>query len=107
MDAIYDANLDRERRKKNMELDYAREMATIEKAKQDAYAATVSRIMSAVAPELVAAMTSNANADLTKAIAESLAPYALAGENETTADVVDKLMRGTPMKDFLAGLRNE
>ena len=107
MDAIYDANLDRERRKKNMELDYAREMATIEKAKQDAYAATISRIMSAVAPELVAAMTSNANADLTKAIAESLSPYALAGENETTADVVDQLMRGTPMKDFLTGLRSE
>lgn len=55
-------------------------------------------------PELVAAMTTKANASLTETIAKSLAPYALASEDESTSDVVNKLLRGLPLENVITGI---
>ena len=80
------------------------DFAAIEKAKQQAYAETVAKIMTAIQPELVAAMTTKANASLTETIAKSLAPYALASEDESTSDVVNKLLRGLPLENVITGI---
>ena len=59
--------------------------------------------MNAISPDLVAAMNSKSNADMTVAISEAMAPYALA-KNESVAEVVNKLLRGTSLEDTINGI---
>lgn len=101
LDTINNAKLERERVTNEARLNNMRAEAEIEKARQDAYAETVAKIMTSIGPDLVAAMNAKTNADMTKAIATSLAPYALAGNDESVSDVVNKLLRGTSLEDVV------
>ena len=75
--------------------------AAIEKARQDAYAETVAKIMQSVSPGLIEALTSNANVDLANGLTQAIAPYAIASDNESVADVTNKMLRGTPLEAIL------
>ena len=86
------------------EIRYQQDLAAIEKERQQIYAETVAKIMASIGPDLVAAMNSKANAQMTETIAKSLAPYALAGENESVSDVVTKLLRGTSLEDVVSSV---
>jgi major vault protein len=86
---------------------HAREMAAIDEAKSKAYAETVAKIMTAISPELVAAMESRANADVVAAIEHAVAPYAIAGENETVTDVAQRLVKGTAFEDVFKQFGNK
>lgn len=101
LDAINNAKLERERVTNEARLNNMRAEAEIEKARQNAYAETVAKIMASIGPDLVAAMNTKTNAEMTTAIATSLAPYALAGDNESVSDVVNKLLRGTSLEDVV------
>ena len=101
MDAIHDATLARKDKVNAQEIQHKRELASIEEAKQKAYADTVASIMGSISQDLVAAMTSKSNNDMTVAIAQAIAPYALAGENESVSDVVNKLLRGTALEQLI------
>ena len=79
--------------------------ADIEKAMQDAYAQTVATIMASIGPDLVASLQANANAELTKAIASSVSPYAIA-KNESISDAVNKMVRGLPIETVLKDIKN-
>jgi hypothetical protein len=59
--------------------------------------------MESVSPQLVAAMTSKANADTLKAVSQGMAPYAIAN-GESIADTVNKLMRGTTLESVLENI---
>lgn len=100
-DAIADAERARKEKDLNQDLAYKNALAAIEKAKQDAYAETVAKIMSSIAPGLIEAMTSNANADLTNGLVRAIAPYAIAGDDESVSDVANKMLRGTPLEGVL------
>jgi major vault protein len=104
LDAIQDSTLLREKKKQEQDIAYKLELANVEKAKQTAYAETVAKILNAVGPDLVAALTSKSNADVTIALAEALAPYALAGENENVSDVINKITRGLPLEDAIKNI---
>ena len=101
IDAIHDASLARKDKDNAMEIEHKRQLAAIEEAKQKAYAETVAAIMGSISEDLVAAMTSKSNNDMTVAIAQAIAPYALAGEDESVADVVNKLLRGTALEQLI------
>ena len=101
IDAIHDASLARKDKDNAMEIEHKRQLASIEEAKQKAYAETVAAIMGSISEDLVAAMTSKSNNDMTVAIAQAIAPYALAGENESVSDVVNKLLRGTALEQLI------
>ena len=101
VDVVAQAALDRKQKEIDQQLDKQRKEAEIEKAKQDAYAATVAKIMASIGPDLVAALTSKSNADMTVAIAHSLSPYALAKGEESVSDVVNKITRGTSLEEFI------
>lgn len=101
LDAINNAKLERERVTNEARLNNMRAEAEIEKARQDAYAETVAKIMASIGPDLVAAMNAKTNAEMTKVIATSISPYALAGDNESVSDVVNKLLRGTSLEDVV------
>ena len=78
-----------------------RALAEIEKAKNESYAATVANIMASIQPELIAALESQANAKITEALGNAIAPYAIAGEGESVADVVQKMVHGTSFEDVI------
>ena len=101
IDAIHDASLARKDKDNAQEIEHKRQLAAIEEAKQKAYAETVAAVMSSISEDLVAAMTSKSNNDMTVAIAQAIAPYALAGENESVSDVVNKLLRGTALEQLI------
>lgn len=100
LDEIHNAKLARLREARKADLDYERAHAEIEKAKQDAYAASVREIMNAISPELIAAISASSKADLLKEGMASMAPYALAN-GESVADTVNKLLRGTSLEEVI------
>lgn len=101
IDAIHEASLARKDKDNAQEIAHKKEIAAIEAAKQKAYADTVTQIVGAISEDLVAAMTSKSNNDMTVAIAQAIAPYALAGDNESVSDVVNKLLRGTSLEKLI------
>ena len=102
-DTIHNANLERTKLEKANELAHQRELAEIEKNRNEAYAATVKTIMESISEDLVAAMSSKSNNEMTVAIAQALSPYALAS-GESVTDVVNGLLRGTKLEDVIKGI---
>jgi major vault protein len=100
VDVIHEAELVRQEKDNAQTIEYEKQKAEIEKSKQDAYAATVAKIMESISPDLIASMTSSSNAELITAIAESVAPYAIA-QDESISTVVNKMTRGLPIEDIL------
>jgi hypothetical protein len=77
----------------------------IEKTREEAYAATVEKIMSSIGPDLAASLSSNANAEITKAISQAVSPYAMA-RGESISDTVSTLLRGTSIEQILNNLNH-
>ena len=100
VDTIHDAELARKQKDNDAEIARQQALADIEKAKQDAYAETVKKVMNSIQPGLIEALTANGNVNLMKTIADGVAPYALAN-NESSADVVDRLLRGTTLEGII------
>ena len=103
LDAIQENTLARKRKEEEARLSVLNAEATLEKARQEAYAETVAKIMSSISPELIASMTSEANADILAAVTGSLAPYAMA-KGESVAEFTNKLLRGTSLENILENL---
>lgn len=101
--SIADAKLERDKKADAAKIATEKEIAAIEKAKQDAYAETVAKIMESVTPDLVAAMTSKANADMLSTVSQSMAPYAIAN-GESIPETVNKLLRGTSLERVVHNL---
>lgn len=98
--AIQTAEVARTKEKNELQIAHAKELAAIEEAKQKAYAETVKKIMDSVSPDLVAALSAKANAQLLTDATKSMSPYAIAN-GESVADTVNKLMRGTSLEGVL------
>jgi major vault protein len=98
--AIQSAEMARIKEKQDAEIAHAKELAEIEKAKQEAYAATVKEIMSSIQPDLVAAISASTRAELLKEGMASMSPYAMAN-GESVADTVNKLLRGTSLEEII------
>ena len=103
IDAIHDAELARKDKENAQIVTYKKELSDIDKAKQEAYAETVARIMASISPNLVAAMNTKANAEMTVAVSEAIAPYALA-KGDSVADTVNTLLRGTSLEKAIDGI---
>ena len=98
--AIADAKNAREIAENNVTIDYQKKQAEIEERKQDVYAATIKEIVSAITPDLIAALTTKANADLLETATKHMSPYAIA-EGESVANTVNRLMRGTSLEGII------
>ena len=103
LDEIHKAQLARDRAADNERIETEKQLAAIEEAKQKAYAETVAGIMGSITPDLIAALTAKSNVELANGIGAAVAPYALAGD-ESTADVVNKILRGMPFEDVLKNI---
>lgn len=87
--------------KTTQELNLRKEQDKLEIEKQKAYTDAVKKVIDSISPDLIAALQSSSNADMLVKVAESIAPYALAGNDESVADVVNKLTRGTSLEGLL------
>lgn len=103
LDAIHSAQLARDRAADDEKINTEKQLAAIEEAKQKAYAETVAKMFAAISPDLVAALQAQANADMANGIGKAIAPYAMA-KNESCADAVSTLLRGTPMEKALKNI---
>ena len=101
--AAHAAAMDREAAENVARENHAREMANIEKAKSEAYAETVAKIMASIQPELVAALESQANANVVAALEHAVAPYVIAGSGESVTDVAQRLVKGTAFEEVVKG----
>ena len=97
---IQSAEVAREKEKIDLKLEHERQLAEIEKAKQEAYAETIKKIVDSISPDLIAALSTKANAQLLSDATKSMSPYAIAN-GESVADTVNKLMRGTSLEGIL------
>lgn len=100
LSVIQTAEMERQKEKHDAEIAYEKELAEIEKSKKEAYANTVKEIMSAVSPDLIAALSAKAKADILREGMASMSPYALAN-GESVADTVNKLLRGTSLEEII------
>ena len=88
-----------------LEVQHEKEMADIEKAKQEAYAATIATIMNSITPQLVEAITIGGKAELTETLAKHMSPYAMA-KGESVVETTQKLLNGLPfdLKDIVCNV---
>ena len=100
IDAIHDAEMARKQKETDAKIAEQQALASIEKAKQSAYAETVAKIMESIQPDLVAAIQSQSEAKTFNGIAQGIAPYALAN-GESAAEFVDRLLRGTTLEGVI------
>lgn len=103
-DAIADAERKRKQADRDQEILYKNKLLEIEKAKQNAYAETVAKIMNSIGPGLIEALTATANAEIANNLVNAIAPYSIAGDNESVADVTNKLLRGLPIDDIVKSI---
>ncbi|MBQ5395296.1 MAG: hypothetical protein IIU59_00275 [Alistipes sp.] len=106
LEAIHKAEMARNRAADDEKIKTEQMLTEIEKAKQQAYADTVKSIMASISPELVAALTSTANADMLETVTQAMSPYAMAN-GESVADVTNKLLRGTPLEGFIEKITSQ
>ena len=103
LDAIQAAKLARDKKEDEARIATEKALADLEKEKQKAYADTVAEIMKSVSPDLVAALTATANADMLETVTQSVAPYAMA-RGESVADFTNTLLRGTTLENVVDNL---
>ena len=98
--AIEDAKNAREKANNEVTVDFQRKQAEIKKAEQEAYAETIKEIMTAIGPDLIAALTAKANANMLETVTRTMSPYAIAN-GESVAETVNRLMRGTSLEGII------
>ena len=94
-DADFKQTLAHEAAEQAQKIAHEKELAEIEKAKNEAYAQTVATIMGSISEDLIAAISAGSKAELTQTLAKHMSPYALA-KGESIAEVTQKLINGLP-----------
>lgn len=106
LNQINEAKLARDKAENDAKVALQKELAAIEEAKQKAYAETVKEIMTSVSPNLVAALTTKANAELLTEATKNMSPLAIA-RGESVADTLNTLLRGTSLEKIIEKVNKE
>ena len=105
LNAIQAEELSRAEKTNQMQTDYQKQLLDIEKAKQESYAQTIKTIVESIGPDLVAALTAKANADILNSATKHMSPYAIA-KDEAVADTINTLLRGTTLENVVENITN-
>lgn len=100
LDSIQAAELARGKARENLQIENQKAQADIEAAREAAYAKTIANIMASISPDLIAAMTSQSNAEMLATVSDSVGPYAIAN-GESISETVNRLMRGTSLEGII------
>lgn len=97
---INKAKLARDKAEDDAKVALQKELEAIEEAKQKAYAETVKEIMTSISPDLVAALSTKANAELLTEATKNMSAFSIAN-GESISETVDRLLRGTTLEGVL------
>lgn len=100
LNQINEAKLARDKAENDAKVALQKELAAIEEVKQKAYAETVKEIVGSISPDLVAALTTKANAELLTEATKNMSPLAIA-RGESVADTLNTLLRGTTLEKIV------
>ena len=100
LNQINEAKLARDKAENDAKVALQKELTAIEEAKQKAYAETVKEIVGSISPDLVAALTTKANAELLTEATKNLSPLTIA-RGESVADTINTLLRGTSLEKII------
>ena len=100
LNQINEAKLARDKAENDAKVALQKELEAIEEAKQKAYAETVKEIVGSISPDLVAALTTKANAELLTEATKNMSPLAIA-RGESVADTLNTLLRGTTLEKIV------
>ena len=99
-DSIQKSELARKKERTAAEVAAKKEMDNLDITKQKAYTDALKKVIDAISPELIASMTSSANAELLKSVSEAMSPYAMA-TGQSVAEVTNMLLRGTSLEGLI------
>lgn len=97
LNQINEAKLARNKAENDAKVALQKELEAIEEAKQKAYAETVKEIVGSISPDLVAALSTKANAELLTEATKNMSPLSIA-KGESVADTLNTLLRGTSLE---------
>ena len=100
LNQINEAKLARDKAENDAKVALQKELEAIEEAKQKAYAETIKEIVGSISPDLVAALTTKANAELLTEATKNMSPLAIA-RGESVADTLNTLLRGTTLEKIV------
>ena len=100
-DSIKKSELAREKMASDQTLLLQKEREKLDSDRLKGYTEAIKKVVDSISPDMVAAMTTSANADMLKEVATAISPYALANGNESVSDVVNRLLRGTPLEGII------
>ena len=99
-DEIHKAKLARQKAEEDQELAYKEANDKLEAERQRVYTDALKKVIDSIQPELIAAMTSSANAQMIESVTKSMSPYAIAN-GESVSDTTNKLLRGTSLEGII------
>jgi major vault protein len=106
MDSIQKSELARKKEITDAELSAKKDEDNLNMIKQKAYTDAIKKVMESFSPELIASMTSSANAELLQTVTQAMSPYAIAN-GESIAEVTNKLLRGTSLEKLIEHFNND
>lgn len=104
-DAIFQAEQDRLQKERDAELAHKQRMMELEIQRETAAAEAMKTVLTALGPDLAAALTSAGNQAIVGQIAEAISPYAIAN-GESVSDAINKVLRGTTMESVMDAFQN-
>ena len=99
-DIIAQAKLARVKAENDAKIEYQTAFDKLKAEAENRAAENMKKVLEAIGPDLSAALTADGNKDIVKAIAESVAPYAVA-KGESVADAINTMLRGTTLEDVV------
>lgn len=102
-DALFEAQQARLKTERDAEIAYKKELATIEIEREAKAAEAMKVVLSALGPDLAAALNNANNRETIQAIATAISPYALAS-GDNVADAVSTMLRGTTLEEVVTSL---
>ena len=104
-EALFKAEQERLRTQRDAELAYKQALAEIEADREAKAAESMKVVLSALGPDLAAALNNSNNRQTIEAIAKAISPYALAN-GDNVADAVNAMLRGTTLEEVLKGFQD-
>lgn len=105
-DAIADAERTRKEKDNDLELTHKKQMLELEATREAAAAEAMRTVLAALGPDLAAALNAKGNQEIVGRIAESIAPYAVAG-GKPVSRAVSELLRGTTLESVLEDISKD
>lgn len=105
-DAIADAERVRREKDNDLELAHKKQMLELEATREAAAAEAMRTVLAALGPDLAAALNAKGNQEIVGRIAESIAPYTIAG-GKPVSRAVSELLRGTTLESVLEDISKD